>query len=501
MEPSRRPVLLLSSFLCALCALCGESVFAHPVPKQNHDRTIEVKLKPDAVVVEYHLEVDEYRAVRDLPREDIERIHSPEAIPRVFMEYLAPILRDNLFARLDGKKLTFTGEGKRDDTVKDHLRCNFTFTAAWTAAPGRPHMFEFREANYDQEDFNRLYLTLTAEPNVSLQKVTAADKALLERPPLELKPGDSERLRKVSATFVLTGAAEPKRENKGTAPPDVAASPSEENGPPRNLLHLLLDTRRGLAVLLLLAAGFGAIHALTPGHGKTLVAAYLVGERGTVWHALALGVMTTLTHTGAVFVLALVFLISPEAARLISNVQGLIGGLFIAGLGLWLLLRRLAGRADHFHLGGHSHHHHHPHEHPHDHEHAHADHSHGPLVAGGTSVRWWHLLLLGMRGGMVPCWDAIILLGLAISAHRLELGIPLLLAFSAGLAGVLVALGVGVVWARNWAIARWGDEPRLRKLVRALPLASAALITALGLWLCYDSLHPEMPPHSYSARP
>ncbi len=102
-------------------------------------------------------------------------------------------------------------------------------------------------------------------------------------------------------------------------------------------------------------------------------------------------------------------------------------------------------------------------------------------------------MLLGMRGGMVPCWDAIILLGLAISAHRLELGIPLLLAFSAGLASVLVALGIGVVWARNWAVARWGDEPRLRKLARALPLVSAALITALGLWLCYDSLHPEMP--------
>ncbi len=146
------------SFLFSLC-LCVSvvhNVFAHPVPKQNHDRTIEVKLKPDAVVVEYHLELDENQAVRDLPREDIERIGSAEAIPRVFMEYLAPILRDNLFARLDGNKLTFTGAGKRDDTVKDHLRCNFTFTAAWTPAPGQPHTFTFREANYDQEDFNRL---------------------------------------------------------------------------------------------------------------------------------------------------------------------------------------------------------------------------------------------------------------------------------------------------------------------------------------------------------
>jgi ABC-type nickel/cobalt efflux system permease component RcnA len=106
-----------------------------------------------------------------------------------------------------------------------------------------------------------------------------------------------------------------------------------------------------------------------------------------------------------------------------------------------------------------------------------------------------------MRGGLVPCWDAIILLGLAISAQRLWLGVPLLLAFSAGLAGVLVALGVGVVWARNWAVARWGGGPRMRKFVGILPLLSAAVITALGLWLCYDSLHAEMPPPVQSARP
>ena len=108
--------------------------------------------------------------------------------------------------------------------------------------------------------------------------------------------------------------------------------------------------------------------------------------------------------------------------------------------------------------------------------------------------------MLGVRGGLVPCWDAILLLCLAISARRLWLGVPLLLAFSAGLASVLVALGISVVWARNWAVARWGGGGRMTKIVRALPLVSAAVIIALGLWLCYDSLHPETPP-AHSARP
>jgi nickel/cobalt exporter len=325
---------------------------------------------------------------------------------------------------------------------------------------------------------------------VVLREVTAPDKGMWDRPPLEREPGDTERLRRLSAVLVV-GDAEPSsaadQPRRARSVSDGRTEEGEDH--PQKLLHLLLDTRRGLAVLLLLAAGFGAVHALTPGHGKTLVAAYLVGEHGTVGHALLLGLMTTLTHTGAVFVLAIVFLISPSAAGMIYYVQGLVGGLLITGLGLWLLMQRLFGRPDHFHLGGHSHHHHHPHDH---------EHSHLPRHDG--SVRWWHLVLLGMRGGLVPCWDAILLLCLAISAGRLWLGVPLLLSFSAGLAGVLVALGVSVVWARNWTVARWGGGQRMAKAVRAMPLVSAAVITALGLWLCYDSLHPETPPSTHTAR-
>jgi ABC-type nickel/cobalt efflux system permease component RcnA len=222
---------------------------------------------------------------------------------------------------------------------------------------------------------------------------------------------------------------------------------------------------------MLLAAAFGAAHALTPGHGKTLVAAYLVGERGTPWHAVLLGVVTTLTHTAAVLVVAavlpLLFGDAPPAA--VQAAFGLVGGLLIAGLGLWLLMARLTGRADHVHLGGGHHHHHHHHD---------------PAPAQ-RAVGWWGLVVLGMSGGIVPCWDAIAMLGLAISAQRLWLGLPLLLAFSAGLAGVLIVIGLGVVYARNLAgrqLDRW------QPLVRALPIASALVVTVLGLWLCYDSV-------------
>jgi nickel/cobalt exporter len=248
---------------------------------------------------------------------------------------------------------------------------------------------------------------------------------------------------------------------------------------PQNLMHLLLDTRRGLAMLLLMAVLLGAAHALTPGHGKTLVAAYLIGERGTVGHAVLLGVVTTVTHTAAVLLLAALlpvfFKDTSDAA--VQSALGLVGGLLVAGLGFWLLLRRLAGQADHVHLPGHGHHHHH---HGHDHDHVH-------LPAGGK-VGFWQLVVLGVQGGIVPCWDAIAMLCVAISAQRLSLAVPLLLAFSAGLAGVLILLGVGVVYTRDWAGGRWGDGPRARRIARALPLVSAVFITLMGLWLCYDSV-------------
>jgi ABC-type nickel/cobalt efflux system permease component RcnA len=160
----------------------------------------------------------------------------------------------------------------------------------------------------------------------------------------------------------------------------------------------------------------------------------------------------------------------------------LTGGLLITGLGVWLLLRRLSGGADHFHLGSHSHH-----QAP-----AHSDHNSSNDEGGSPSrrVRWVSLVVLGINGGIVPCWDAIAMLVLAVALNLLWLALPLLLAFSAGLAAVLIVIGILVVRARKLLGGPWEAS----RLFRILPLISAALIAAMGLWMCYDSLHPETPP-------
>jgi ABC-type nickel/cobalt efflux system permease component RcnA len=225
---------------------------------------------------------------------------------------------------------------------------------------------------------------------------------------------------------------------------------------------------------LVLAFLFGAAHALTPGHGKTLVAAYLVGERGTVWHAVYLGLVTTLTHTGVVIAIALILIVLPTEMQhrfktWIQNGLGLIMGLIVACMGFALLLQRLAGKSDHIHIGA-GHHHHH-------------DAPSAPADARG--LNWWGLTVLGITGGMIPCWDAVAVLFVSVGRSEFWFVLPVVLIFSAGLALVLVAIGILVVQAPRYVESRFGSG----RLLKVLPIVSAVLVTAMGIWLCYEGVH------------
>ncbi len=486
----------------------ANSLHAHPVPRRAHDRTITVRLTTEAktgqvkVVVNYRLEVDEFTVVWiDLPplsdRVDLSQLRKPQEFYQAFTNGYAPILAANLVATFDGRPLEFKcqKQGYRlrdeDGTPLGHLRCDYRFEAleesAEHAKPGSQHRLTFKEGNYELEE-GRIQLSLIAEAPIELVSKVEPDAALKARPAAELQPGDDARLRNTSATFTL--AREKPQSAGDSAPPDSdkptqeARTEHDSSAPGHSLLALVLDSQQGFWALLLLAAAFGAAHALTPGHGKTLVAAYLVGERGTVGHAFVLGLVTTLTHTGAVLVLAALLPLFGG----VMMALGLAAGLLVTGMGFWLFLRRLSSGADHVHLGGHHHDHHHHHCHHHGPvDHCHDEHGHAHALPASTAgLGWWGLVVLGMSGGIVPCTDAIIMLGFAISAQRLWLGLPLLLAFSAGLASVLIAIGIAVVYMKGFASSRWGES----RFFRALPVISAALVTVMGLWLCYASVHP-----------
>src|SRR5262245_46970115 len=284
---------------------------AHPIPERTYDRRIVVQVTPQALVVDYVLEINSFTASLDLkdrlPLEEFREITSLDELYTVFLRTSAPQIGATLLARLDGKTLVFECKQKSYGLIADnqaeedretppdrkhsHLRCKFRFEAPWRLKPGEQHELTFREPNYHEEK-GALDLSLAAEKSIKLQKVLQPHEELKKRASIDLRPGDEDRLRTAKATFQWSG-------EDGTTP---AQPESEEGTPlePSSLVDLLFETRRGFWMLLGLAALLGAAHALTPGHGKTLVAAYLVGERGTVGHAVLLGIVTTLTHTGAV---------------------------------------------------------------------------------------------------------------------------------------------------------------------------------------------------------
>ena len=271
-------------------------------------------------------------------------------------------------------------------------------------------------------------------------------------------------------------------------PPHTAGTvPSINHNTPRSPFTDLISSQKRLSfwVLLsaaLLAAGLGAMHALEPGHGKTLVAAYLVGSRGTAKHAVLLGLLVTAAHTAGVFALGIVTL---YASRYIVPEQlypwlGAISGISVCVLGILIFLRHLTGQTgDHSHNPGERHSHwvssmfqqpRLPASEP------------SAKAPGGVSLR--ELCALGITGGIIPCPAALVVLLSAFSLHRIGFGLFLITAFSAGLAAVLVIVGLLMVYTKRFvsSYVRTGNS-----LVRYLPLVSSAVMVVLGAAIAFSA--------------
>jgi nickel/cobalt exporter len=225
----------------------------------------------------------------------------------------------------------------------------------------------------------------------------------------------------------------------------------------------------GLLILGLLAAafGWGALHALSPGHGKAMVAGYLVGSRGSPRHAAILGLTVTVTHTSAVFALGLVTLLASEYVlpEDLYPWLGVVSGVMVIAIGIAVMRSRFRRWRSLRTSDGHHHH---------DHDHSHHPHADSPITMRG-------LLALGVSGGLVPCPSALVVLIAAISQHRVGLGMALIVAFSLGLAATLTAVGLVVLYGGR-LVARLRPERRLLggRLVGVLPAISATVIVLAG---------------------
>ena len=275
-------------------------------------------------------------------------------------------------------------------------------------------------------------------------------------------------------------------------------------------------TPAGFLLALLLAVGFGAVHALGPGHGKTVMAAYLVGTEGRVRHAVSVGVAVSIMHTFSVIALGLLTLwasslFPPES---VYPYLSLIAGVVVLALGAWLLRVRLrsgavrpepahrhtpervlvgvgASEIEHDDGSPHAHDdgvHSHGHEHLDDsggHTHGFGYHTHSPaeLPAGVAVLSRRGLVAIALSGGLLPSPSALVVLLGSIALGRVAFGLTLVAAFSVGLAGALTLVGIAVLRARAYATRRFGSRAG-----RLLPILSAFAILLLGAWLTLRAL-------------
>jgi nickel/cobalt exporter len=254
----------------------------------------------------------------------------------------------------------------------------------------------------------------------------------------------------------------------GGARGEISLKPNRQATSGNAFTELMATRQFGFGIVLLsaiIAAGLGALHALEPGHGKTIVAAYLVGSSGTARHALLLGMVVTISHTAGVYLLGGVTLyaqryILPDR---IYPFLGVLSGVLIAGIGSFLFLQRyLGGQFAHSHRTDNS---------------GSTQKSTMEQSSRGDQVSARQLLVLGLTGGMVPCPAALVVLLSAVALHRTGFGLFLIVAFSIGLAVVLIAMGFVAVYAGR-IMSRLPFEAPL--VQRWLPMASALMISVLG---------------------
>jgi nickel/cobalt transporter (NicO) family protein len=499
-------------------------LLAHPLGNFSVNHYMRFEAVPGGVEMCYAMDLAEIPTFELLRSWGLERTSPREDLERKAIEQ-ARLWMGGLAFEIDGKPVKPIFEDAAlaiSDGAGDLPILRITSRMRIRAKGGRlryeDHNFEGR-AGWKE-------IVIGATPQVRLESASQTDKdlshALTSYPPdpLAAPPQDlrAEFVWSVDTPITTLAPATPSPvepaaplvraipQPAGPVAPPPAATLAQ-NAPAgtvikNDFLSRLLHRRdlpwNMVLVALVIAFALGGAHALTPGHGKTIVAAYLVGSRGTLKHAAFLGAMVTVTHTISVFGLGLatLFLFRLIVPEKITEILGVISGLSIAIIGAWMLKSRLhgahghAGHGDHSHGHGHGHDHthHHTHDRNHDHVHDH-DHDHGP---GGHShvpegdISWRSLVALAISGGLVPCESALVLLLSAISIGRVGLGLLLLLSFSLGLAGVLMGIGIMVLYAKRLLPQR--TRIGQGSFMRWAPVASAVVVVVLGIIMTSVSL-------------
>ncbi len=426
-----RPILVAFATLVLLLGV-PVAAAAHPLGNFTVNHYLGVVVRPDAVALDYVVDMAEIPAFQERP--------AIQADPARACRDLAP----GLEVRVDERRvalapttvrLSFPPGQAGLDTLR--LECGYAGElVARTTAP----VLEVEDANHAER--------------IGWREIVARGEGVTLDTTL---PAESVSARLTAYPQDLL-----------TSPLAVRAGRARVALPSRDALPLTLpapDDVLGTLAALLLAVGLGTFHALTPGHGKTVMAAYLVGTRGTRRQALLLALAVAVSHTAGVLALGALTLLgttvlAPERAY---PYLSLVSAALVLALGAWLV----ASRA--LHARGRRH------------GHAHA---HGTAA----SLGWRSLAALGLAGGIVPSASALVLLLGALSLHRVELGLALIVAFGIGMAVTLVGIGQALVGAHGLAERIVVGNARLERALAQVPTAAAFVVLLVGLGMTAGSL-------------
>lgn len=559
--------------LCAaLVGLLAHAVSAHPLGNDSITHFSVLYFFPDRIELDFLLDIAETPASLAQKNEidtDRDGADSPEE-QRAWLDRMAAELRPLLTMTLDGKPLAVLSM-ERDESP------HATATTAPSHSPpmriiikipgvadmptyrllirykaplphgmgGRTHELLYSDATFPQtRGLKRILLEKPNSPRVTIMEKDCGfwRQGGEDDDPFNYDLYDPSNLpqeRTGRIVFQVSGAPETDPMAVTSAPTDSAPPvwgrlTDPRNNPARQEKYRrwadnFADILRGgismqaLALIAFLCFGYGAAHALAPGHAKTIVAAYLITLHGTYLHATLLALIVTCTHTALVIGVGIVFLKLPSAGTTLQLWLGLTAGAMIAGMGGLLMFRAITGRLlphdhgheteltkphgwrawmktlfthSHPHVAGehpghsHAHDHPHPHPHPHSHEaghhhdHDHHDHDghhhHHEPAPTGPRLTIPLLLWLGISGGIVPCPAAVWMMLLAIGQGKTAVGLFAVCVFSVGLALTLMVIGFAALSSRRFALRLMGEEGSRHWLSTVLPALGGLAVLGLG---------------------
>ncbi len=506
----------MDKFVSAIILLLLPSLAsAHMLNMYDTDRVAELRLSGQAVELRIQFGYKEFpalsvRLAMDRDADDV--ITDREAA--TFSTGLLDSVASRIELRADGARLELTPIREpmvelfdSRGIIPQHCDITLELSAPLSIESGRTKKMQLALTGSGQWPHQgQLIVAVVADRALEVERISLPDSApagakQLENIELAVRRRDSPELEQAitkgerqwrivryAQAYYFPGSVKPAPADKPfavTAAQGRATEDSRGNNLRDRVREYFENGREGLAglwLILLAAFAYGAVHALTPGHAKTLTAAYLVGSRHGWPHAVALSGIVTATHTGSILVLAVITKLAwGDGIGLRSQaILGAVSGLIVLALGI----QRIRGG------GGHSHEHDHDGSHGHEHQDDDHDHHHHlpPTEEGGYRQILW----LGFAGGLAPCPGAIWIFFLALGFGEPGLGLMLIVAMSLGLALVLMAVGLATIYVRG-LFDRQERSSKIfgktaGKVVQSLPAVAGAALVLIGSYLLWSSL-------------